>query len=106
MQSRWAQITLIFHKHVALYRLRFCYSGHNDLYNAVIEIEELRCDMNADFVEQLADSERFDEGRFSKQRRDYEKRWRDPDDVYIDVERCSPQSAQRFRHRLESRASS
>ena len=43
--------------------------------------------MNADFVEHLADSERFDEGRFSKQRRAFEKKWRDPDDVYIDVER-------------------
>jgi hypothetical protein len=43
--------------------------------------------MNADFTEQLADSERFDEGRFWKRRRDFEKKWRDPDDVYIDVQR-------------------
>jgi hypothetical protein len=43
--------------------------------------------MNADFTEQLADSERFDEGQFWKQRRAFEKTWRDPDDVYIDVER-------------------
>jgi hypothetical protein len=54
---------------------------------AIVEIEEVRCDMNADFTEKLADSERFDEGRFWKQRRDFEKKWRDPDDVYIDVER-------------------
>ena len=54
---------------------------------AVVEIEEVRCDMNADFTEKLADSERFDEGRFWKQRRDFEKKWRDPDDVYIEVER-------------------
>jgi hypothetical protein len=54
---------------------------------AVVEIEEVRCDMNADFMEQLADSERFDEGRFWKLRRDFEKKWRDPDDVYIDVQR-------------------
>jgi hypothetical protein len=53
---------------------------------AVAEIEEVRCDMNADFVEHLADSERHDEGRFWKQRRAYEKKWRDPDDVYLDVE--------------------
>jgi len=46
---------------------------------AVVEIEEVRCDMNADFTEQLADSERFDEGRFWKRRRDFEKKWRDPD---------------------------
>ena len=54
---------------------------------AVVEIEEVRCDMNADFTEKLADSERFDEGRFWKKRREFEKKWRDPDDVYIEVER-------------------
>ena len=54
---------------------------------AVVEIEEVRCDMNADFTEKLADSERFDEGRFWKQRRDFEKKWRDPDDVYLEVGR-------------------
>jgi hypothetical protein len=54
---------------------------------AIVEIEEVRCDMNADFTERLADSERFEEGRFWKQRREFEKRWRDPDDVYIDVQR-------------------
>jgi len=54
---------------------------------AVVEIEEVRCDMNADFTEKLADSERFDESRFWKQRREFEKKWRDPDDVYIEVGR-------------------
>ena len=54
---------------------------------AVVEIEEVRCDMNANFTEKLADSERFDEGRFWKQRREFEKKWRDPEDVYIEVER-------------------
>ena len=51
------------------------------------EIEGVRCSVNADFVEYLADSERFDEGRFGKQKRAFEKKWRDPDDVYVDVER-------------------
>jgi hypothetical protein len=54
---------------------------------AIVEIEEVRCDVNADFTEHLADSERFDEGTFWKQRHAFEKKWRDPDDVYIDVER-------------------
>jgi hypothetical protein len=54
---------------------------------AIVEIEEVRCDMNADFTEKLADSERFDEGRFWKQRREFEKKWRGPDDVYIEVGR-------------------
>lgn len=53
---------------------------------AVVEIEEVRCDMTADFTEKLADSERFDEGRFWNQRREFEKKWCDPDDVYIDVQ--------------------
>ena len=53
---------------------------------AVTEIEEVRCEMNASFTEKLADRERFDEGRFWKRRMTFEKRWRDADDVYIDVQ--------------------
>ena len=63
------------------------FAEKEELRCAIIEVEKVRCDMNADFTEQLADSERFDEGQFWKQRRAFEKRWRDPDDVYIDVER-------------------
>ncbi len=66
---------------------KFTFADKQELQSAQAEIEEVRCDMNADFAEHLADSERFDEGRFAKQRHDYEKQWRDPDDVYIDVER-------------------
>ena len=66
---------------------KFPFVDKESVQSAVAEIEEVRCDMNADFTEHLADSERFDEGRFWKQRRAYEKKWRDPDDVYIDVER-------------------
>ena len=65
---------------------QFPFADKESVQSAVAEIEEVRCDMNADFVEHLADSERLDEGRFWKQRRAYEKKWRDPDDVYIDVE--------------------
>jgi hypothetical protein len=54
---------------------------------AVVEIEEVRCDVNADFTEKLADSELFDEGHIWEQRREFEKKWRDPDDVYIEVQR-------------------
>ena len=63
------------------------FADKDSMQSAIVEIEEVRCDMNADFTEKLADSERFDEGRFWKQRRAFEKKWRDPDDVYIDVER-------------------
>lgn len=66
---------------------KFPFSDKESVQSAVAEIEEARCDMNNDFIEHLADSERFDEGRFSKQRLAFEKKWRDPDDVYIEVER-------------------
>ena len=66
---------------------KFSFAEKESLRSAQVEIEEVRADMNADFVEHLADSERSDEGRFWKLRRAYEKKWRDPDDVYIDVGR-------------------
>ena len=65
---------------------KFSIANKESVQCAVVEIEELRCDMNADFTDKLADSERFDEGRFWKQRREFEKKWRDPDDVYIEVQ--------------------
>jgi hypothetical protein len=66
---------------------KFPFADKDSMQCAIVEIEEVRCDMNADFTEHLADSERFDEGHFWKQRRVFEKKWRDPDDVYIEVER-------------------
>jgi hypothetical protein len=65
----------------------FPFADKDSVQSAIVEIEEVRCDMNADFAEHLVDSERLDEGHFWKQRRAFEKKWRDPDDVYIDVER-------------------
>ena len=66
---------------------KFPFVDKDSMQCAIVEIEEVRCDVNADFTEHLADSERFDEGHFWKQRRAFEKKWRDPDDVFIDVER-------------------
>lgn len=66
---------------------KFPFADKDSMRCAIVEIEEVRCDMNADFTEHLADRERFDEGHFWKQRRAFEKKWRDPDDVYIEVER-------------------
>lgn len=66
---------------------KFPFADKDSMQCAIVEIEEVRCDMNADFTERLADSERFDEGHFWKQRHAFEKKWRDPDDVYIEVER-------------------
>jgi hypothetical protein len=66
---------------------KFSIADKESMQSALAEIEEVRAGVNADFVEQLGDRERFDEGRFWKQRRAVEKKWRDPDDVYLDVER-------------------
>jgi hypothetical protein len=66
---------------------KFPFADNDSTHCAIVEIEEVRCDMNADFTEHLAHSERFDEGHFWKQRRAFERKWRDPDDVYIEVER-------------------
>ncbi len=49
------------------------------------EIEELRAGVNADFVEEIGEHERHDQGRFWKQRRAYETTMQDPDDVYFEV---------------------
>ena len=53
---------------------------------AQAEIEELRAGVNADFVEDIGEHERREQGRFWKQRRAYEKTLEDPDDVYFEVE--------------------
>jgi hypothetical protein len=66
---------------------KFPFADKESVQCAIVEIEGVRCEMNAVITEHLADSERFDEGRFWKQRREFEKKWRDPDDFYIDVER-------------------
>lgn len=65
---------------------KFPFAHKDDLQCGQARIEEVRADVNADFAEHLMDSERHDEGRFWKQRRAYEKKWRDPDDVYLSVE--------------------
>jgi len=48
-------------------------------------IEEIRADVNADFLEEQAEYELDDAGRFWRQRRAYEKKREDPDDVYINA---------------------
>lgn len=53
--------------------------------HAQAETEELRADLNADFMEDMSDRELDDGGRFSRQRRAYESKHDDPDDVYINV---------------------
>ena len=57
---------------------KFAFADKESLQSGQVEIEGVRCGVNADFVEHLADSERFDEGHFWKQKRAFEKKWRDP----------------------------
>jgi hypothetical protein len=65
---------------------KFPFAHKDDLQCAQAKIEEARADVNADFVEELGNRERHDEGRFWKQRRAYEDKLKDPDDVYLSVE--------------------
>jgi hypothetical protein len=62
------------------------YADKRALQCTQAEIEELRAGVNADFVEEIGELERLDQGRFWKQRRAYEKTLEDPDDVYLAVE--------------------
>jgi hypothetical protein len=65
---------------------KFPFARRDALHCAQARIEEVRADVNADFVEELADRERHDEGRFWKRQRAYEDKLTDPDDVYLSVE--------------------
>jgi hypothetical protein len=66
-------------------KLRF--ANKSTLQYAQAGIEEVRADVNADLLGEQVEYELNDAGRFSKQRRTYEKQNEDPDDVYLDVER-------------------
>lgn len=65
---------------------KFPIARKNALQHARNEIEEMRADVNADLLEEQAEYELDDAGRFYKQRRAYEKEREDPDDVYISVQ--------------------
>jgi hypothetical protein len=70
---------------------KFPFARKEALHHAQAEIEELRADVNGDFLEDMSDRELDDGGRFSKQRRAYEIKREDPDDVYINVLRREEQ---------------
>jgi hypothetical protein len=79
---------------------KFAFADRESIKCALVEVEQVRCGINADFTEHLVDSERFDEGRFWRQLRKFEKKWRDPDDIYIDVGR---RAEERKKHGLPPR---
>jgi hypothetical protein len=65
---------------------KFPFVHGESLQCAQDEMEEVRAGVNADIIEELVDQERRDEGRFWKERRRYEDKLKDPDDVYLNVE--------------------
>jgi hypothetical protein len=71
---------------------KFSFADKESLHSPQAEIEEVRACTNADFAERLSDCERSHACRFWKQRRAFEKTWRDPDDVYLDLERREKES--------------
>lgn len=79
---------------------KFAFARKSALQYAQAEIEEVRADVHADFMEEVADRELDDAGRFWKQRRTYERKPEDLDDVYIDVLR---REEERKRHGLPPR---
>jgi hypothetical protein len=64
---------------------KFPFARKSALQCAQAGIEEVRADVNADFLEEQAEYELDDAGRFWRQRRAYEKEREDPDDVYLNV---------------------
>jgi len=65
---------------------KFPFARKSALQYARAEIEGIRCEVNADLMEDLAEYELDDAGRFSKERYVYEKKREDPDDVYLQVQ--------------------
>jgi len=63
----------------------------DSLRSIVVEIEEVRTGANADFAEQISERERAEHTRFGRERRAYEKRLEDPDDIYIAVQQREEQ---------------
>ena len=79
---------------------KFPFARKSALRCAQVGIEEVRAEVNADFLEEQAEYELDDAGRFYKQRRAYEKDREDPDDVYISVQQ---REEERKKHRLPPR---
>jgi hypothetical protein len=63
----------------------------DSLRSIAVGIQEVRAGANADFIEELGELERNDQGRFWKERRAFEKKLEDPDDIYITIQRREEQ---------------
>jgi len=86
-------------------KVLFC--AQKPLTGSPERIEEILAEVNADLLEEQAEFELKDAGRFFKRRRVYEKQREDPDDVYIEVERRESERKKQglpTRHRYNPRS--
>jgi hypothetical protein len=51
-----------------------------------IEVEDLRAQTNFEVIEQMSDREQHDWAHFGKLRREWDRQFEDPDDVYLEAE--------------------
>jgi hypothetical protein len=51
-----------------------------------VEVEDLRAQTNFEVIEQMSDREQHDWAYFGKLRREWDRRFEDPDDVYLKAE--------------------
>ena len=51
-----------------------------------VEVEELRAQTNFEVIEQMSDREQHDWAHFGKLRREWDRQFEDPDDVYLKAE--------------------
>ena len=71
-----------------LQRLEKCPGLRRDFLRSFqVMIEEIRAEANQELTEIMCERELKDWARFGRKRRKWEKRFQDPDDVYIEVER-------------------
>jgi hypothetical protein len=69
-------------------RLEKCAGLHRDfLYSFQVRVEDVRAQANVEVLEHLSEQEQRDWARFGKRRRQWDRQFEDPDDVYINVGR-------------------
>ena len=56
-----------------------------------VEVEDLRAQTNIEVIEQMSDREQHDWAHFGKLRREWDRQFEDPDDVYLKAEQREEQ---------------
>jgi hypothetical protein len=69
-------------------RLEKCPGLRRDFLRSFqVEVEDVRAQANFEVLEHLSEQEEHDWARFGRLRRQWDRQFEDPDDVYINVER-------------------